>query len=74
MTRALAALAIVLAACSSTDNRPLLDDLQRTATATPNPALDACVKSPGPYRLVDGSPGSTTLPMAAASDPPTTME
>jgi len=69
VTRALAALAIVLAACSSTDNRPLLDELQREATATPNAALDACVKSPGPYRLAAGSPRSTTLPMAAGKVP-----
>jgi len=69
VTRAAAALAIVLAACSSTDNRPLLDELQREATAAPNATLDACVKDPGPYRLAAGSRRRTTLPMAAGKVP-----
>jgi len=67
--RVAAALAILLAACSSTDNRPILDELQRAATASPHPELDACVRSPGPFRPIEGRARGATLAMGACKIP-----
>jgi len=69
VSRALAALAILLAACASTDNRALLDELQRAATEAPNAELDARVASPGPFRPVATPAGGVTLPMGAGKVP-----
>jgi len=67
--RAVAAWALLLAACASTDNRELLDELQQAALAAPDAELDACVASPGPYRLVGEAPQPVTLSMVAGKVP-----
>jgi len=45
-----AALALLLAACTSPDNRPLLDELEQAAARAPDAELDTRIKNALPYQ------------------------
>ncbi|MHC4954530.1 MAG: retroviral-like aspartic protease family protein, partial [Planctomycetota bacterium] len=63
-----AALAVLLAACTSPDNRPLLDDLEQAAAKSPNAELDARTKNARPYRPT-GASTRVVLPMLPGKVP-----
>jgi len=62
------ALAILVAACASTDDRAIIAELEAEAARNPRPELHACLRDPAPYRIA-GEARRATLRLEPGTAP-----